>query len=335
MDDFIAIFKASEASTEQIKIEAKAYIWLTDLLVIPRNDPKDREGTEVVVFGIEVDTSSFTARLPKEKLTKAIEATSRILNEKSVSFLDMQSLVGFLSFCSQAVRLGRVFMRRLWDFVNHYPRSSPRTARRRIPAWVREDLEWWNKLLPTYNEVLFFHTSSRQAYSLYTDACLYGLGGCYFKGSEHWEQADIHQQNAFCAIVQGKVIRANRKMKKNPDDPSINVHEVEAILLAFQTWASNWKRQRVKVYTDSTTAFLGLQDFTLKGREILFLAAKWDIVIGPHWIEGKRNGLADALARFDEGRLTVLRPFWQNRSHSMSRQPPIYPPHPVPLSSNA
>ena len=130
-------------------------------------------------------------------------------------------------------------------------------------------------------------------------------------------------------------------MKKNPDDPSINVHEVEAILLAFQIWASNWQRQRVKVYTDSTTAFSGLQDFTLRGppnaplREILFLAAKWDIVIEPHWIEGKRNGLADALSRFDEDRLTVLRPFWQNPSHSMSRQPPIYPPHPAPLLSNA
>ena len=161
LDDFIAIFKASKASTEQIKIEAKAYIWLTDLLGIPRNDSKDRDGTEVVVFGIEIDTSSLTARLPKEKLTKAIEATSRILNEKSVSFLDMQSLVGFLSFCSQAVRLGRVFMRRLWDFVNHYPRSSPKTARRKILAWVRGDLEWWNKLLTTYNGVLFFDTSSR------------------------------------------------------------------------------------------------------------------------------------------------------------------------------
>ncbi len=37
--------------------------------------------------------------------------------------------------------------------------------------------------------------------------------------------------------MQGKLLLANRKMKKNPDDPSINVHEVEAILWAFQIWA--------------------------------------------------------------------------------------------------
>ena len=69
-------------------------------------------------------------------------------------------------------------------------------------------------------------------------------------------------------------------MKKNPNNPSINVHEIEAILLAFQIWASNWQRQRVKVYTDSTTAFSGLQNFTFKGplnaplQEILFMVVK-------------------------------------------------------------
>ncbi len=124
LDDFIAVFKAKEASTERIKAEAKSYIWLTDLLGIPRNDSKDREDKLVEVFGIGVDTSKFTARLTKEKLEKAKNTTSKILEQKSVSFIDIQSLVGFLLFYSQAVRLGCVFIRRLWDFINHYPRSA-------------------------------------------------------------------------------------------------------------------------------------------------------------------------------------------------------------------
>ena len=229
-------------------------------------------------------------------------------------------------------------MRRLWDFINHFPRDRLKTTLRRIPAWVREDLEWWNKLLPTYNGVLFFDTRCRETQSLYTDACLYGLGGFYFKGLQSWEQADIIQKNAFRAVVQGKVLPENRKMRKNPDDPSINVHEVEAILLAFQVWAPKWQKQRLKVYTDSTTAFSGLREYTLKGpanaplREIWLLAAKWDIVIDSYWIEGKRNGLADALSRFDEEKLTLLCPRWQNPSPSMNLQPPIYPPHPAPTS---
>ena len=196
--------------------------------------------------------------------------------------------------------------------MNHYPRDPIRSTLRRIPVWVREDLEWWNKLLPTYNGVLFFDNRNRVTQTLYTDACLYGLGGFYFEGRQAWEQVKVNQSDAFCAIVQGKSLPANRKIKKNPDDPSINVHEVEAILLAFQIWAEKWSGQRLRVFTDSTTAHSGLRKFTLKGppnaplREIWLLAAKWDIVIKAHWIEGKKNGLADALSRFDEERLIDL-----------------------------
>ena len=177
----------------------------------------------------------------------------------------MQSLVGFPSFRSQVVRLGCVFMRRLWDFINHFPRKAPRGRLRRIPAWARVDLEWWNNLLPTYNGVLFFDTSSRDLKSLYTDACLYGLGGLYFEGCRSWEPAKVIQGKAFHAVVQGKPVPANRKMRKNPDDPNIKVHKVEAILLAFQIWTPKWQRQRIKVYTDSTTTFSGLGEFILTG----------------------------------------------------------------------
>ncbi len=71
-------------------------------------------------------------------------------------------------------------MRRLWDFINHFQCSTSRTTRRRMPSWVREDLEWWNKLFPTYNGVLFFDTINRITLQAYTDKCLYGLGGFYY-----------------------------------------------------------------------------------------------------------------------------------------------------------
>ncbi len=77
-------------------------------------------------------------------------------------------------------------------------------------------------------------------------------------------------------------------MKKNFDDPSINVYELEAILLAFKIWAPRWSKQRLKVFTDSTSTFSSLREFILKGppnapvQEIWLLAAKWDIVIEAH-----------------------------------------------------
>ncbi len=184
--------------------------------------------------------------------------------------------------------LGRVFMRRLWDFINHYPRDAIRSTLRRIPAWEREDLEWWNKLLLTYNRVFSFDIRNRATQTLYTDACLYGLGGFYFEGRQACEEVKVNQSDVFCVIVQEKSLQPNRKIKKNPDDPSINVHEVEDILLAFQIWAEKWSGERLRVFTDSTTTHSGLRKFTLKGplnaslREIWLLPAKWDIVIKAH-----------------------------------------------------
>ncbi len=236
LDNFVAIFRL-DTSPERLVAEANTYIWLTDLLGLLRNDSQDCQVIVVTVFGIEVDTFSFTARLPRDKLEKSILALSKVLSQKAVSYIDIQSLVGFISFCSQAVRLGRVFMRRFWDFINHYPRDATRSTLRRIQVGVRKDLEWWNKLLPTYNGVLFFNTRNRVTQTLYNDACLYGLGGFYFESQQAWEQVKVNQSDGFCGIVKGKSLPANRKMKGNPDDPSINVHEVETILLAFQIWA--------------------------------------------------------------------------------------------------
>ncbi len=116
--------------------------------------------------------------------------------------------------------------------------------------------------------------------TLHTDECLYGLGRFYFEGRQAWEQVKVNKSDAFCAIVKRKLLQAHRKMKKNPDDPSINVHEVEVILLAFQIWAEKWSGQRLRVFTDSITAHSGLREFTLKSpsnaplREIWPLAAK-------------------------------------------------------------
>ena len=86
----------------------------------------------------------------------------------------------------------------------------------------------------------FFDTSSRKILSLYRDECLYGLRGFYFTGSKSWEPADFNQVNAFRGVVQGKMLPANGRMKKNPDNSSIKLHEVEAILLVSQICAPTW-----------------------------------------------------------------------------------------------
>jgi hypothetical protein len=49
------------------------------------NTDKDRGGTKVVILGVEVDTTTMEARLPTEKLQKAIQVTTSTLQRSRLS----------------------------------------------------------------------------------------------------------------------------------------------------------------------------------------------------------------------------------------------------------
>lgn len=312
LDDFILILEAILATPSRIEWHETGYRLLTDCLGIPRQEAKDCIGTIVSVFGIEIDTNLFVARIPTDKLQRARESTGLALSKESLTLHEAQSLTGFLSFCAQVVRLGWVFMRKLWDFIASYPAGSSRFAKRRIPVYVRADLQWWNELLPMYNGIHFFDTKERKTVQLYTDASLQGLGGFYYENNNRfWSQVTsaILQNNAFAVPIISVT--------------HINIHELEAILLAMETWAKDWSQAELIMYTDSTTAFDGLTHHTLRGeansplRRILLLAAEYDIKITPRWIPSQQNGLADALSRFGEYTVANLCPHWQAPWSSM------------------
>lgn len=103
---FIAIKVINETRHARI-----AYNQVINLLKISRNDLKDIEGILIIVFEIEIDTKNFIARLLNNKLEKTGKAISKVLTKQLVTFLDIQLLVGFLSFCLHAVRLGKVFIK--------------------------------------------------------------------------------------------------------------------------------------------------------------------------------------------------------------------------------
>ncbi len=88
LDNFVAILR-SDTSPERLRAKDNAYIWLTDLLCIPRNNFNDCQGTVVTFFGIEVDTPSFMARFPRDKFEKAMLASSKVLSQKTVSYIDI------------------------------------------------------------------------------------------------------------------------------------------------------------------------------------------------------------------------------------------------------
>ena len=310
LDDFIRIVPCELAPA--LAQDERDYSDLTKILGVPRNLAKDCRGTTVEVLGIEIDTTTFEARLPIEKVEKAVTATANCLSQHTLSLKAAQQLGGFLNFCCKVVRVGRAFMSSLWEFIAAFSKS--RSTKRRINFCLREDLRWWHTTLPLVNGILFFDDIHRRTVQIFTDACPRGLGGFYYFAVDNEWRDNIH-------LIECSHSFTSQILTLHSSE-HINTLELRAILFAFQLWGPYFHRCRVVVNTDNTTAHNGLVSRRLRGRsniplrEILCIAAHHDITVEPRWLSSKDNALADALSRDNSTTVANLCPHWQGQQSS-------------------
>ena len=75
------------------------------------NDGKKQLGCIVDFLGLEFNILQIEARLPNDKLKKAIEGMAKVLKKKSsTTHEELQSLVGLLSFAAKVVCPDRAFL---------------------------------------------------------------------------------------------------------------------------------------------------------------------------------------------------------------------------------
>ncbi len=152
-----------KATPDKIWVERNNYIGLTDIFEIPWQETKDLERMVVSVFGIEIDTNLFTARLPRDNLHKECELSAAELIKQIMTLLKAKKLTGLLCFCTKVIRLGWVFMRSLWDLLAKFLPGHP-DSRWRILWQVRDNLSWWINLLLKFNGVQFFDNERQETY---------------------------------------------------------------------------------------------------------------------------------------------------------------------------
>ena len=317
LDDFILILPPNTNPQELQAIEAD-YIVVTDILGIPRKDSKNECGTTAHILGYEINTITGHLLLPQEKVTRAYTLASQALLGDSLTIREAQAIAGLLNFCSPAVQLGRIFTTEIWLWIASFPTKSSQFTRRRLSAGIKNDLYWWRDLLQQFNGTLFYETVARKRINLYTDASGTHKGGYWFQVGQEAEQ-----RHAFISAH-----TPNRRL-------DINEEEMGAIRQAFQIWGSHWASCEVRIYTDNTTAAIGLSSSSTHGRAlpelraILLLAARNDIIIRPQWIPGNTNSLADALSRRNIKQIADLQPLWQMTSFNSITFPPTGPPQSI------
>lgn len=303
LDDFILILPHPPESRE-VQKAAEDYITITNYLGVQRNDKKDAEGNVVEVLGVEIDTNTMQARLSSHKMHRALEEVTTALKTGHLTLHKAQKLAGYLSFCSAVVTLGRTYMRRIWNFMGTFTSLS---AHRPLTTAIRKDLEWWKDLLPSFNGIRLFDDTARPVFHLYTDASLQGLGAFWFKSTI----AEDGWKNYACKLHPAQAFSIRSSTTEH-----INALELEATRVAFDRWSTHWTHGTVIIHTDSSVAFNGLTDGSLRGpamdplRAILLEAAVFDIQIHCRWLSSSSNALADALSRLDASTIANYCPQW-------------------------
>ena len=251
---------------------------------------KRADGYQADFLGIELDTDAMQARLPPDKQARALAAVQSLLQLDRVTHCTLERLLGFLSFCTRVLPLGRPFLRNLFTFLNRLSHIHPH-ATARINAAAKRDLQWWSTFLPCWSGIQMISAAPRKHIHLYTDASgVKGIGGWF-------------SSNAFSA----RVPRSHRGRH-------IDWKEAYAIVFAFAQWSALWHNCLVEIHCDNQTIVSAIKSQSIRGPAIdllqaLFLVTTLDnIKIQATWLSSQDNWIADALSRFEFSKIANIFP---------------------------
>src|SRR5271169_56840 len=295
LDDFIIFFPAG-TSIDKAHLKFKSTCTQLGFMLAKE---KDIQGTVVDYLGLILDSDKMEARLPPNKKDRVISEVTYLLAKKSpVTWANLQSVLGFLTFCTRVFPLGRPFLRHLFNMLSRTHKPQ------RLTLAARRDLIWWKTLLPLWSGISAI-APKRQEITIATDASgRKGIGGIWLKPMKMF----------------------STRMPRRHRTKHINYKEMFAILYAFAEWCDDWKGQSVNIHCDNDAVVKGVNKSTIRGaaihplQSLLLLAATRDIVVRATWIPTKENAIADALSRFDMKRLANLVGV-QGISIPQSRQP--------------
>ena len=196
LDDFLIIAKSRSLCQDQLHL----FLDLCSYLGIPIAPEKTCGPATTLSFaGIELDSVSFEARLPLDKIDKCLGLIANFLTRKKVTLREIQSLTGMLNFACSVVVPGRAFLLRLIDLTVgiHSPHLYVRLNRE-----VKADLQLWQPFLTSFNGRSFFLEDvwdSSDKLELYTDAAgSLGFGAVFGRKWRYgqWPDNWLHQNIA-------------------------------------------------------------------------------------------------------------------------------------------
>lgn len=280
LDDFIFFGPPHSAVFEQSQLK---FLHLASDINIPIKASKTVSPNHcVILHGIEVDTLEMLCRLPMDKLDYGKLLIQNNMRRKTITLVELQSIIGTLNFYCKVIVPGRAFLRRLIDLTKGI-RSKHHHIN--LTKEARLDLKAWYSFLCEYNGKTMFPLSlwnSSDTLCMYTDAAAskgYAglLGSEWFNG--HWP--------SYWAKY------------------SIAVMELYPIVIAVQIWARKLQNKRIIFYTDNSAvaAVVNFQSSSCSNimvllRKMVLTCMLYNINFQARHIPGKHNVTTDLLSRF-------------------------------------
>ena len=144
LDDFLFINDTAAAC----EADLRSFLRMCDYINIPIAPKKTFWPSTCIIFlGIELDSVQMAARLPCDKIQKALNLLDNYLGRRSATLKEMQSLIGVLNFNCSVVP-GRAFLRRLIDLTTGVIRDNHHI---RLNKDAKDDMRVWHYFLRNYN----------------------------------------------------------------------------------------------------------------------------------------------------------------------------------------
>ena len=292
LDDFIFV---GPPNNYECMRGVRAFIAMTNFVGIPLKQSKTVLPTTcTIIHGIEVDTITMTAKIPADKITRAINLISLLCQRDIVKLRDVQKIVGLLNFMCKCIKPGRAFLRRLWDLtsgINNFDKNQFV----KLTLAAKQDLESWLLFLQSFNGVTLICSPSDIEHTLhiFTDASKTFGFGCVF------------QNKWFSGLWEDQIKQFN-----------ILILEFIPIVIAVHLFSDNLKNHSVLLHTDNEALMYILNNQTSKCKITMCLVRKLvvkalinNITFKAVHVRSQDNTICDLLSRFKVPTAKRLAPY--------------------------
>lgn len=259
-------------------------------------------------LGLEIDTreAAMEVRYPADKKAKLLsemadfERRYRAPGARAPR-AQLASLVGRLSFASNGVHHGKLYLRRLYDGLHHG--NSSLTLHQRVhclgttalTAEFWADWDWWSHILPICRGRRFWIDRNTDFHHVFGDASKHGRGATWYTSP---------RPRAFAAAFDEDMQAA-----------SSNLRELSTIWSAIVCWGHHWKPGcRVLYTTDNRTTAACINRACTASPQLMALTRQihgWGAEHGVEFLSRWVSGVAlikegsDGLSREDRFEPTV------------------------------